>query len=1140
MRSTAPLGASSLCILGITALAWPPDAKPQGVIVLQPGSTVEVAIGDGPSPAYALDLRFGEYVQIEIDAEDLETAVVLLGPDGAERLRAEALSVRLGPMMRSVAGFVADASGPHLLQVGSPERPGAAGRLLVTVAEQREASSRDPLRIEAQRIWNEAGRLDDAARGGREAGASRQTALQKYRGALDLLARAGDEAGQAATLGSMGRIWYELVDYAKAGEAHLGSLEHWRAAGRTREEGIALSEIGLVCYARYDYACAQEHYDRALASHRAVRDLFMEGETQNRMAWVRNALGDKRGALEIHQRVLQLRRQAGARSGESTTLNDIGRAQLDLGEVDLAIEALMQSLRLRPPEREPEGAAHVLNRLGMAHRLAGDYQEALDTYRQALELARRVGDAGLQGSLLHNIGALYGTLGDVARERAALQESLKLCREKGLRPCEASNLTRLGTSFLRTREPEASLAYLGEALAVRTATQYAAGEAEVLQAEAEAELMQGAPERAAISIGKSLERYRALEGLRLETAARRTLGSVQMALGAHDDALRTFEEVLQRYRATRDPQGEAHALALTGRLLARRGDLAGARDRMREGLDKAESLRAGLLDVDLRSSYLASLQERYQDLTDVLMALDRADPGQGHAAAALQVSERARARGLLDLVAEARIGIRDDVSPTLVAEERALRRRLGAKAAAQSRLLSGRHSEERATEVEKEIAEILERWRGAAAEIRRASPSFAALTQPEALAAERIQALLDPDTVLLAFAVGESRSWLWAVTPEAVTGHELPPRREIEAAARALVGALTARGRVEALAPGGSATGIDRAPAPREAAEVLGRILLSPVAAPLDGDWREKRLVVVASGALEYVPFAVLTPPGGASVAGAGPPRPGPLIERHEIVRLPSASLIEVLRREAASRPRARRAVAVLADPVFDREDPRVRRRGTGTPPAALSTSADAPATRAGFTRLPFSRMEAEAIASTARGRGVLEALGFDASRRTATSARMADYRILHFATHGVLSTEHPELSGVVLSLLDRGGATQDGFLRMAEIYGLRLSAELVVLSGCQTALGKELRGEGLVGLTRGFMYAGASRVVASLWEVDDLATAELMRRFYRAMFHDGLRPAAALRAAQLELRRKKRWASPFYWAPFVLQGEWR
>jgi CHAT domain-containing protein len=195
---------------------------------------------------------------------------------------------------------------------------------------------------------------------------------------------------------------------------------------------------------------------------------------------------------------------------------------------------------------------------------------------------------------------------------------------------------------------------------------------------------------------------------------------------------------------------------------------------------------------------------------------------------------------------------------------------------------------------------------------------------------------------------------------------------------------------------------------------------------------------------------------------------------------------------------------------------------------------------RGNLSRLPSSREEAEAILAAAPEGQAFTATDFKANKAILESPEMSQHGILHFATHAVLNSEHPELSGIVLSLVDEQGRAQDGFLRLHDIYNLNLPAELVVLSACQTALGKEVKGEGLLGLTRGFMYSGAKRVMASLWKVDDGATAEFMREFYQGIFKRGLKPAAALRAAQIEMRKKRQWRFPYYWAAFVLQGEYR
>jgi CHAT domain-containing protein len=299
-------------------------------------------------------------------------------------------------------------------------------------------------------------------------------------------------------------------------------------------------------------------------------------------------------------------------------------------------------------------------------------------------------------------------------------------------------------------------------------------------------------------------------------------------------------------------------------------------------------------------------------------------------------------------------------------------------------------------------------------------------------------------------------------------------------------------------------------------------VLLNPALAQM----QNKRLLIVREGVLQYLPFGALPDPG----TGA------PLMVSHEIVTAPSASVMAVVRQEAAGRKPASKLLAVFADPVFHADDSRVGSADkTG---AAVRASSDSGMQN--FSRLRFSRTEAEEIARLAGSGGVLKALDFDANRETATKPELAEYRIVHFATHSLLNNEHPELSGVVLSLVDRAGRSQNGFLRLYDIYKLRLGADLVVLSACRTALGEEIKGEGLIGLTRGFLYAGAPRVVATLWEIDDRTTAEAMKKFYEGVLGRGERPAEALRGAQMALWRTRGWDAPYYWAAFTLEGEWR
>jgi CHAT domain-containing protein len=402
-------------------------------------------------------------------------------------------------------------------------------------------------------------------------------------------------------------------------------------------------------------------------------------------------------------------------------------------------------------------------------------------------------------------------------------------------------------------------------------------------------------------------------------------------------------------------------------------------------------------------------------------------------------------------------------------------------------------------------------------QIRSTSPHYAALMQPQPLSVREVQGqVLDSDTLLLEYSLGVERSFVWVVTKTSLTAHELPPRSVVEAAAQRVYDLLTAR-----QAPL-SRTRLAEADAQYASeAAALSRMVLSPVWSQLG---TKRRLLIVGDGRLQYVPFAALPEPARENA------EPIPLVVEHEVVSMPSASTIGVLRREISNRAPSPKAVAIFADPVFARDDARVR------PSAGLAVTDS----RGGMARLLFSRREAAAILAVAPAGQSTQALDFQANRAMVTDAALRQYRIIHFATHGILDSEHPELSGIVLSLVDREGKPQDGFLRLHDFYNMNLPAELVVLSACQTALGKDVKGEGLVGLTRGFMYAGAARVVASLWKVDDAATAELMKRFYQGMLgNQQLSPAAALRAAQLAMLQQKQWASPYYWAAFVHQGEW-
>jgi CHAT domain-containing protein len=453
-------------------------------------------------------------------------------------------------------------------------------------------------------------------------------------------------------------------------------------------------------------------------------------------------------------------------------------------------------------------------------------------------------------------------------------------------------------------------------------------------------------------------------------------------------------------------------------------------------------------------------------------------------------------------------------------------------------MLSGAYLPEQIASFDREIKQLNDAADALDPKIRSLDPRFVSLAKPQPAKLKEIQDQLDADTVLIEYFLGETNSYVWLVTADAIEGHKLPRRADIETLARRVYESLSARGG-EYKSPEERNARITKAESDfADSSSRLSEMILNPIAPRLG----QKRLVVVADGALQTLPFGVLP------VSGS------PLLASNEMVSLPSASVLVLQRRELARRKPAPLPLAVLADPVFDAKDSRVaeamlkrkpRKPTNNLPPLAPINSFQSRAVNAlgeggGIRRLQYSAVEANSIIAAARSTQTFKAVDFKASRTTAMSPELSRYRIVHLATHGVMNLSHPELSGVLLSMIDESGRPTNGYLGLSEIYNLNLPADLVVLSACETGIGKEIRGEGLIALTRGFMHAGAERVVASLWKVDDQATAILMGEFYKQMFENKLKPANALRVAQLKLSQQPAWRKPHFWAGFVLQGEWR
>ncbi|HXR99261.1 MAG TPA: CHAT domain-containing tetratricopeptide repeat protein [Pyrinomonadaceae bacterium] len=775
--------------------------------------------------------------------------------------------------------------------------------------------------------------------------------------------------------------------------------------------------------------------------------------------------------------------------------------------------------------------AFTLHEVGMIYGDTGQYQKAIDSHTKAAALYKELKLPRCEAAVTVNIGWIYGELGDTQNRLAVYDRAAAIYETVGdIDPVLISNF---GSTYAKLGQYQRALDINMRVLEMRRPLQEPLGLGVTLRNIGDCYEHLGNKQKALDFYKESLG-FMQKAGNHFYTASTLiNLGLIYEGL-KQDKALDYFNQALAIRRTINDERGIANALFYSARVERDRGNLSEARKRSEAALELIERLRTKVASQQLRASFFASVQQFREFYIDLLMRLHKENPSQRLDTAAFNASETGRARSLLELISEANTEIHTGVDPKLLERKQSLEGSIADKADSQSRTFSEKSPEERAAAAE-ELALLTTEYDQVQARIREASPQYAALIQPVPLKLEEIQKqVLDNDTLLLEYSLGEQKSFLWAVTPDSIKSYELPNRATIEPLARRVYELLTTRNQNvanETLEQ--RRQRLEAADAEYlKAAASLSQAILGPAAAEL----KNKRLLIVSDGVLQFVPFSGLPDPTNAR----------PLMLDHELVTAPSTAVVALLRQETANRKPAPKTLAVFADPVFSTDDSRVliaKRAHAAHEEKASGADAVRSASEVGLgdlRRLRFSRQEADAITRYATQDLKLEAVDFQANRTLATSAELGQYQIVHFATHGLINNTHPELSGVVLSLVDEKGRPQNGFLRLYDLYNLKLSADLVVLSACQTALGKEIRGEGLVGLTRGFMYAGAPRVVASLWQIDDRATAEFMKRFYEGMLGQKLRPAAALRAAQASMSKDPRWHEPHYWAAFTLQGEWK
>lgn len=886
---------------------------------------------------------------------------------------------------------------------------------------------------------------------------------------------AGAES-EGISLNEIGAIYLALREYDRALQYSEKSLQVRQQSGDRKGEGVSHFNVGLIYENRCDYQKALEHYEKSLKIRREIGDRQGEGASLNSIGNIHETLGRFQVALEYYMQSLTIRKENGDRKGEGTCLNNIGLIYGDLCEYKKALEYHEKSLAiaLETGDRQAEGRS--LNNAGLIYGNLGYFQKALWCYERSLKIKQEFSDRQGEGTTLNNMGLIYGLIGDFQKALNNFEKSLRLAVETGDRQGEAFYLSNLGNVHDNLGEPRKALQFYEKSLEIRQQIGDLKGEADSLNNMGLIFRSMGEYEKALAYFDRSLKIRQQLGDRQGESISLGNKGTIYHCLGEYEKALEYNGKSLKLAEAVGNLDEVYKAyfnLALTYESMDRADR---AIDCFVNSIKALESIRGRLAVEEHKTTFMKDKTDAYEHLIHLLKEKGRTEE-------AWQFTERAKARTFLDMLGNQKICFRGKADPELVRKEEELDNAITMARA----VIEKENNLERIKELalqrdalQKEYEETLEK-------LKLSNPEYASLKAVEVAALGEIQRALDHDSLILEYFTGRSGSYVFIIGRDSFEMVEIPETQE---EIRAMV--ISLRKQI-----------ITKSSVDDDIVSLSGILLPPAVRAKIDGS---KRLIVIPHGPLHYLPFSMLKDNKGEY-----------LITSREILTEPSASVWKLCLAKKRVYGDAVAGYALGDRPVSFKKDGEGGARGT----IVLSPEL----VRSGLPPLPATKDEVESIGALFPNAIIL--MGSDM-----TSAKVEETikgkTIIHFATHGILDTLHPLFSGLVLS---------DRILTTADIFTLDISSNLVVLSACNTACGEMSTGDEIVGMSRAFIYAGSSMVMASLWSVFDESTAALMKYFYQG-FRKGKTEAAALREAQLALM--ERYPQPFYWAPFVLIGDLR
>ncbi len=799
---------------------------------------------------------------------------------------------------------------------------------------------------------------------------------------------------------------------------------------------------------------------------------------------------------------------------QSRSLMQIGTVFFHTGLTDKAIENFKQSAQLANQTGDHNLQSLALNSAAVLLTSSGFFEEALHFFNQSLALRRQLNDRRGEAFVLMSMSPLYMDTDDFVKADQLLQDALRIIREvkasgvdvKGL---EEYTLLRIAWIEYLRGNFAAALQAVQETLARETEQTSGANKVDARHRLGEIYGAMGNHEKAAEIYTEMVTLARKLKIQNSEALALGNLAWSEFQLGKATEALALIKQAIPMLRQSGSSIDEWRFLYYLAEIEKALRHNEAALSSYRQAIGAIERVRSLTIPTETaRAGLIASLHDVFVSAIDFLFSLKRETE-------ALQIAETYHARAFLDVLAESKIDLRAQLSPQHRKREDQIFESISSL---QKELWKPDLTQQR----EKKLKEDLQRAESELdtfqLEMRRSNPRYASVKYPQPVKPEVIaKELIDPHTALIEYVLGEKRSFAWVVHKDKITSFILPPKKEIEDLIKEYQEALAEK--VSSLTMGQATARLN----------AKSQQLYEKLFRPLDTHLSSaQKLIVVADGALTYLPFETLVKKDTANTSAS----PLYLIERFAISYAPSASALAAIQALEKAATKDVKGVIAFGDPVYANS----QHSGKDAKSASL-TSANNVERGFDYRQLPYTRTEVNEIASLFPSVERTVYLGTEAREQKVKTASLDKYRYLHFAAHAMIDEDHPKRSGVVLS--SESNSKEDGTLQMSEVMRLKLNADLVTLSACRTGIGKLLTGEGVIGLTRAFLYAGASSVVVSLWNVNDTATATLMKAFYGNL-KKGLPKDEALRQAKLELIKgqKRVWRQPYFWAPFVLIGE--